>query len=93
MSRYIDAEELKLSLLNFQQTIKNLGYPVVSDIIDKFPAADVEEVRHGEWVKSGRLEGKVVMKCSVCSQGITSMFAPEYHYCPNCGAKMDGGKE
>ena len=46
--------------------------------------------KEGEWIQHGRLEGKTVMRCSVCSQGITSMFAPWYHYCPNCGAKMRG---
>lgn len=49
--------------------------------------------KEGEWIKCGRLEGKTVLKCSVCSQGITDMFAPEYHYCPNCGARMKGEQE
>ena len=53
-------------------------------------AADVQPVRHGRWVKCGKLEGKIVMKCSECEQGITAMFEPKYHYCPNCGARMDG---
>lgn len=53
----------------------------------------IEERKKGKWEKYGRLEGKVVMKCSNCGQGITAMFSPEYHYCPNCGADMRGGKE
>lgn len=49
---------------------------------------DVQPIHRGQWVRCGKLEGKIVMKCSVCGQGITAMFAPKYHYCPNCGAGM-----
>ena len=60
--------------------------------IDEMPAADVQSVKRGKWIPCGRLEGKIVEKCSICEQGITSKFAPLYHYCPNCGAKMDDDK-
>lgn len=48
------------------------------------PAADVIEVVHGRWI-----EGKTLEKCSVCGK----KGFPDWKYCPNCGAKMDGGKE
>ena len=53
------------------------------------PAADVAPVRHGEWeivVGSNRKEYMVCTCCRV-SQDLTGVFT----YCPNCGAKMDGG--
>ena len=65
----------------------------ILQIIHRLPSADVQPVKHGWWVKCGKLEGKIVMKCSECGQGITAMFAPKYHYCPNCGARMDGDAE
>ena len=53
------------------------------------PAADVAPVRHGEWEIVVGSNGKEYMVCTCCrvSQGLTGVFT----YCPNCGAKMDGG--
>ena len=53
------------------------------------PAADVAEVRHGEWEIVVGSNGKEYMVCTCCrvSQDLTGVFT----YCPNCGAKMDGG--
>ena len=56
------------------------------------PAADVVPVRHGRWEKQRGL-----YSCSEC--GMTCPYdvqadVIEYwacSYCPNCGAKMDGG--
>lgn len=59
------------------------------------PAADVAPVVHGEWIgnKGGFWE---MATCSICD----SMCDEEYpcvgmapNFCPNCGAKMDGGNE
>ena len=63
----------------------------------RFPAADVVEVRHGKWIKTypdNRLDGDYY--CSNCYAGVdiaTGEETPidrELYYCPNCGAKMDG---
>ena len=66
--------------------------------IETIPAADVEPVRHGHWYNRG---GR--FRCSVCDNkallkdiGGTGGWSHEYEqqkspYCPNCGAKMDGG--
>ena len=57
--------------------------------VDKIPSADVAPVRHGRWEKAENLKPK----CSAC--GEYHLYAwPDYikcNYCPNCGAKMDGG--
>lgn len=52
-----------------------------SDFIDE---SKYVEVVHGEWI-----EGKSLEKCSICGK----KGFPDWRYCPNCGAKMDGGKE
>ena len=54
------------------------------------PAADVVEVRTGEWIFGVTMHHEW-MKCSVCnvSQDPNGCFS----YCPNCGAKMDGGAD
>lgn len=61
-------------------------YRDVENMLKNAPAADVEEVRHGEWI-FGITMNHEWMKCSEClvSQTPTGVFA----YCPNCGAKMD----
>ena len=59
------------------------------DYIDSEPAADVAPVVHGRWAthyRSGTpaAEGYV----STCCDMWNNRKSP---YCPNCGAKMDGG--
>ena len=62
------------------------------DYIDSEPAADVTPVRHGRWVS---VPHKLARICSVCNRDEPYKFADidadVYDYCPNCGAKMDGG--
>jgi hypothetical protein len=56
------------------------------------PAADVVEVRHGEW----RMRRAIVFDCELvgynCSRCNTT-WDTETNYCPTCGAKMDGKGE
>ena len=64
------------------------------DVIDDFPAADVQEVKHGHWipqfVSSRGLTDKFV--CSVCN---TTSYTNHkylncsYKYCKECGVKME----
>ena len=61
--------------------------------IASIPAADVVEVRRGEWITVGRLEGEVTKACSICNHGARERMVLVYNYCPNCGAKMDGGAD
>lgn len=80
MKEYIEKEKLVDCL-----DIKNaLGghYGISLTAINAIPAADVVEVRHGRWNN-----GYEVQNCSECGyRGKRS-----YKYCPNCGARMDGG--
>jgi len=65
-------------------------------LINELPAADVQEVRHGEWYV---IEYEY-LNCSVCGEsmytGCNSTKEAELlkhhwkNYCPNCGARMDG---
>ena len=57
------------------------------EVIKTFPAADVAPVVHGQWVDNG-IPDSILNGCSVCgfTCGSSSFF-----YCPNCGARMDGG--
>ena len=58
------------------------------DSISKLPAADVAPVRHGRWIYDHWCE----FKCSVCGEFSNSKpYRGKENYCPNCGARMDGG--
>ncbi len=69
--------------------------------IDKIPAADVAEVRRGKWIKTQEPMGWRDVDCAECSVCHESWIIDKdssiddyecmWHYCPNCGAKMDGG--
>lgn len=67
-------------------------YTDAIETVRNAPAADVEPVKRAWWIDE---EGIIV--CSNCgaSMEVTDSFGEENHrnYCPNCGAKMDGGKE
>ena len=52
-------------------------------------AIEIYRVRHGRWGIDG-----VYVVCSVCNRFTLSPIVkqlPTFKYCPNCGAKMDGG--
>ena len=60
--------------------------------INGIPSADVAPVRHGHWEPGNPI-------CSVCGENkfkdldadIWCDWLPDF--CPNCGAKMDGGAD
>lgn len=109
MPRYIDAETIP-DLFNekFKETQKlieagetqldNLaeGFAEAEKIVlFKAPTADVQEVRHGEWVERVKIrkdgEARLVhWQCSLCGCFLGTNIA---NYCPNCGAKMDGDEK
>lgn len=55
------------------------------------PAADVKEVVHGEWIYKQTYYEIDECNCSLCGQLMTTAKDVRKNYCPNCGAKMDGG--
>ncbi len=75
------------------------GYREAVDTVENFPSVDAVPVVHGQWI-IGVDDDDFDVKCSKC--GWTDIFevagiaaaeriAKTMHYCPNCGAKMDGG--
>lgn len=57
----------------------------VEEYVNEMPAIE-PEVRHGRWYDHAHTDTGV---CSECG----CVFTDETPYCPNCGAKMDGGEE
>ena len=60
------------------------------DYIESEPAADVAPVRHGRWVEKEKYTFGIMCDCSLCENRILDT-GHSWNYCPNCGAKMDGG--
>lgn len=64
--------------------------------IDNAPTIEAEPVRHGRWegTADGYWNGELVYDIWNCSEcGFDADGAdekPDWNYCPNCGAKMDG---
>ena len=86
MAEYIEREEVREA---FRMEFDNA---YADDITDRLPTADVQEVRHGEWIYVDGDLGWADCKCSEC--GYTDSFedcTDEFYYkfCPECGAKMD----
>lgn len=87
--RLIDADALMELARN------HVGMAVDCNDIARFPTIDAETVRHGRWGASTIVgyDGIHVIyarPCSECGYEDKSFVA---RYCPNCGAKMDGGAE
>lgn len=59
----------------------------IINYINEQPAADVAPVRHGHWIY-GEYD---IPHCSECGHEIKPNCISAF--CPNCGAKMDGGEE
>ena len=97
MAEYIEREAAK-GAVDHAMELTDTEFDIVCDYIDRIPAADIAPVRHGRWYSRG---GR--FRCSVCDNkaflkdiGGTGGWSHEYEqqkspYCPNCGAKMDGG--
>lgn len=99
MSEYIDKNELLTTIGE-----KNGRIPLwLDEILMKCKAVDVAPMVHGEWLN---IDGDYTFAaCSICKtayevateeeaeKGLWDAFMCSYHYCPNCGAKMDGGSE
>lgn len=75
--------------------------PLIKSLIQKQPAEDVVEVRHGKWLNfygdystaECSVCGEIydaIQPCEYCNQEWWDIFLREYRYCPKCGAKMDG---
>ena len=82
-----------------------IAMAIPAQIIDIFandaPTIDCEPVKHARWEKDkdDMFWGNsfIHMRCSLCGrEAHLNRFGMAYilsQFCPNCGAKMDGGKE
>lgn len=86
MTEYIEREAAKRSV--------NEHYDdAIIMALDALHAADVAPVRHGRWISAQHKRARI---CSECYADEPYKFADTeaevFAYCPNCGARMDGGE-
>lgn len=85
MAEYIERE----AAIDRLEKLMQLQAPTARAIIEAIPAADVQPVRHGRWVKTIGENGVTsACRCNLC--GFEDNRYSLFNYCPNCGAKMGG---
>lgn len=103
MAEYIERKALYKALTTaaVNDKFKSIGtWAKAICVLHDLPAADVAPVVHGRWIEQEDPMLDVYYTCSVCKEdfyiettGYTEKDMFLYTYCPNCGAKMDGGNE
>lgn len=99
MSRYVDADkvlaEFPIRRNHYDEKNGNIhfinGVETVMEYIDTVAdeqPADVQEVKRGKWILKYIGAGHY-WECSVCNGDLVNR-SERMHYCPYCGAKMDG---
>lgn len=58
-------------------------------VIDDAPTIDAVPVVHAKWL----YDRPQHYECSACKSMWGELMKRMAHFCPNCGAKMDGGAE
>lgn len=87
MKEYIEREAAIDSIMSEPP---DAHYPQwYADKIKAIPAADVSPARHGLWITVGVNYHTRISQCTNCC----SKYDFRSKYCPNCGARMDGGPD
>ena len=68
-----------------------MSYAIMDSVDDSIVEEELAPVRHGRWEPHFGLDGKKseYWMCSDCVR----LERCKTKYCPNCGAKMDGGEK
>lgn len=74
-----------------KRALNDLPYSVKGDLETTLEAAYVKPVKYGRWENTSTPNQ---LRCSNCEiiHFIAQFPYAEINYCPNCGARMDGGK-
>ena len=93
MTEYVTLEQAAVafaiqSVFSTSDCLDALHYAIQKGWISP---SDVAPVRHGRWIQCEYMDRTA--KYSACNTHFTRFTVNESYpnYCPNCGAKMDGG--
>jgi rubrerythrin len=82
--KYIDTDTAYEVLTEYYHQKTKVQHEALREALDRVPAADVVEVRHGRWEDT-----EFGWLCPLCKKAVCGYNKP--NYCPSCGAKMDEG--
>ena len=92
--RLIDANKLICAFKRYAKVKPNAAWNAfgLEEIINACPTEDAVEVVHGRWIEDVATD---MIACTECGHAwnIIDNCTETFNYCPNCGAKMDGGNE
>jgi hypothetical protein len=97
--RLIDSDALSSDICKDCNAVQNgaCNYDICPLVawIEEAPTIEAEPVRHGEWVHTDKAASwKCKDECGECHYHTADRVDLScFNYCPNCGAKMDGGCE
>lgn len=98
MAEYIDRGTAIAKLTALEVSKPNATMVAAKRMLADMPAADVAPVVHGRWIEQEDTMLDTYYTCSACKEdfyiettGYTEKDLFLYTFCPNCGAKMDGG--
>ena len=78
--------------LNELTTKRNQLQAAVDNYEKRIAELEAQLPKEGEWIEQDD-GNSIYHKCSVCGKNqynvLLEMMQGDYHYCPNCGAKMD----
>ena len=89
MAEYIEREA---TMEQYNRHSDYIAWSILNGIED-IPSADVAPVLHGRWEMNSDRPDNII--CTNCDVGfdVWKHEVKDFNYCPNCGAKMDGGNE
>lgn len=61
---------------------------LIAEALGYLPTIEAAPVVHGRWIELPSMAPEYA--CSECRQSYEWWEVNEAHFCPNCGAKMDG---
>lgn len=99
MAEYIDRKAAFDAITDIAgKTSTHSAYEAVwksARTLKKIPAADVVPVVHGRWeYNHPTINTYGQLRCSICDWWtLDPSVDGAYNFCPNCGAKMDGGAD
>ncbi len=98
MSEYIELEKLYNNLIllaKYETGDRQQGILGCAETVRISAAADVAPVVHGRWEYIPQtLNTLSQFRCPFCRWwSLDPSVDGAYNYCPNCGAKMDGGSD
>ena len=87
--RLIEVDEAYKVLTDYYHHRTEIQHEALKEALSKVPT--VAAIKHGHWLFYEEPDGYYHSECSECGQWCDEdvFLKGKWHYCPNCGARMD----